>query len=142
MSGTGSVIGLDPGAERVGIAASDPSGVIATPVATVPRRDGVLWPRLASEIAERSTCQIVVGLPRQMDGSEGDAALAARRFADEVARRTALPVAMWDERLTSVQAERALIAGGMRRRRRRQTIDAVAAALMLQNWLDAARRSP
>ena len=82
----------------------------------------------------------MVGLPRRLDGSEGEAAAAARALADEASRECGLPVEMWDERLTTVAAERALIAGGMRRQRRRETVDAVAAALMLQSWLDARTR--
>jgi putative Holliday junction resolvase len=74
-----------------------------------------------------------------LDGSEGEAAQEARRFAAEVERRTGMAVELWDERLTTVQAERTLVDAGVRRSRRRTRVDAVAAALLLQNWLDARR---
>jgi putative holliday junction resolvase len=136
---TGAALGLDAGSVRVGVAASDPTGTIATPVATLSRNDPQLWERISSEAAQRGAARIVVGLPRAMSGDEGAAAAAARDFAAEVGRRTGLPVELWDERLTTVQAERALVATGMRRRRRREVVDAVAAGLMLQAWLDRSR---
>jgi putative Holliday junction resolvase len=143
----GTAIGLDVGSVRVGLAATDPTGTIASPVATLQRRDAAaMWRRVCDEASSRGATRIVVGLPRLLSGAEGDSALQARAFATEASRRTGLAVELFDERLTTVQAERALIAGGMRRERRRQVIDAVAAALMLQGWLDsrsaaAARRS-
>ena len=132
-------LGLDAGTVRVGVAASDPTGTIATPLTTLSRRDPQLWQWIRREAAQRGAARIVVGLPRAMSGEEGAAAAAARDFAAEVGRRTGLPVEMWDERLTSVQAERSLVATGMRRRRRREVVDAVAAGLMLQAWLDRSR---
>jgi len=137
------VLGLDAGTVRVGLAATDPTGTIATPVATLERGNGrALWDRVLAEARERGATRIVVGLPLGMGGGEGPAAQAARALAAEAGSKTGLPVEMWDERLTSVAAERALLASGMRRRRRRQVADAVAAALMLQGWLDAHRASP
>jgi len=134
-------LGLDPGSVRVGLAATDPTATIAGPVATLSRRDGAaLWARIRDEAQRRGAAHVVVGLPRRLDGSEGEAALAARELAAEASRETGLPVEMWDERLTTVSAERALVEAGMRRERRRRTIDAVAAAIMLQAWLDARRR--
>ena len=129
-------LGLDAGTVRVGVAATDPTGTIASPVTTLRRDDPDLFERIRAEARARGAARIVVGLPRAMSGGEGPAAESARRFADEVARRTGLPVEMWDERLTSVQAERSLVATGVRRRRRRDVVDAVAAGLMLQAWLD------
>jgi len=133
----GSVLGIDAGSVRVGIAVSDPTRTVATPVVTVQRRPETLWARLREEIAARGITSVVVGLPRRLDGSEGDAAAAARELATEVERRTGLAVVLRDERFTTAQAVRQMIASGMRRRRRRQKIDAVAATLMLQSWLDA-----
>jgi putative Holliday junction resolvase len=131
-------LGLDPGTVRVGLAATDPTATIAGPVATLSCRDRpALWERVRAEARERGAERLVVGLPRRLDGSEGEAAAAARALAGEASRETGLPVEMWDEWLTTVAAERALIAGGVRRERRRRTIDAVAAAIMLQSWLDA-----
>jgi putative Holliday junction resolvase len=124
----------------VGLAATDPTATIAGPVATLSRRDGAaLWDRVREEARTRGAERVVVGLPRRLDGSEGEAAVAARALAEEASLQTGLPVEMWDEWLTTVAAERALIEGGMRRERRRETIDAVAAAIMLQGWLDAHR---
>jgi putative holliday junction resolvase len=133
-------LGLDAGTVRVGLAATDPTGTLASPVAVLARnRAPELWDRVRREAAERSAEVLVVGLPRELDGGEGPAAEDARRLAGDAARETGLPVEMWDERFTSAQAERELIAGGMRRGRRRATVDGVAAALMLQGWLDARR---
>ena len=129
-------LGLDAGSVRIGVAATDPTGTIASPVTTLRRDDPALLERIGAEARVRGATRIVVGLPRAMSGAEGAAAESARRFAEEVARGTDLPVEMWDERLTSVQAERSLVATGMRRRRRREVADAVAAGLMLQAWLD------
>jgi putative holliday junction resolvase len=136
-------LGLDPGTVRVGLAAADPTGSLASPVAVLPRtRAGELWDRVRREAAERDAALIVVGLPRELDGSEGPAAADARALAADAQRETGLPVELWDERFTSAQAERELVAGGMRRDRRRRTVDGVAAALMLQGWLDSQRLRP
>ncbi len=144
MSATppGVTLGLDAGSVRVGLAATDPTATIASPVATLLRRDRGFWDRVREEARVRGAERLVVGLPLRLDGTEGDAAVAARTLADEASRQTGLPVEMWDERLSSVAAERALLESGMRRDRRREAIDAVAAAIMLQGWLDAARRRP
>lgn len=138
----GPVLALDPGSVRVGVAASDAAVPVATPVGSFPRDPAVLWPRLLQEVRDRGVRRIIVGLPRRLDGSEGDAAAAARELAAETERHTGVPCELWDERLTSVQAERQLIASGMRRRRRRETIDAAAATLLLQSWLDSSARPP
>jgi putative Holliday junction resolvase len=133
-------LGLDAGTVRVGLAATDPTGTLASPVAVLPRsRARALWERVRSEARERAASVLVVGLPRELDGSEGAAAEDARRLAADASRETGLPVELWDERFTSVQAERSLVAAGMRRSRRRETVDGVAAALMLQGWLDSRR---
>ena len=133
-------LGLDAGTVRVGLAATDPTGTLASPVAVLLRsRVRELWDRVRREAGDRAAEVVVVGLPRELDGSEGPAASDARKLAEDAARETGLPVEMWDERFTSAQAERELIAGGMRRDRRRATVDGVAAALMLQGWVDARR---
>lgn len=139
----GAVLGIDAGSVRVGLAASDPTRTVATPVATLPRSARTLWPRLGREVEARGVTSIVVGLPRRLDGSEGEAAAGARALAGEIERQTGVPVELWDERFTTAQAERQMIASGVRRRRRREFIDAAAATLMLQSWLDsqAAQRS-
>jgi putative Holliday junction resolvase len=136
-------LGVDAGSVRVGLAASDPTGTLASPVAVLARRDpATLWDRVRREAAARGARCLVVGLPRRLDGSEGAEAVAARALAAEAAAQTGLPVELWDERFTSAEAERALIAVGRRRQQRRQTIDAVAAALMLQSWLDRVGTTP
>jgi putative Holliday junction resolvase len=133
-------LGLDAGTVRVGLAAADPTCTLASPVAVLPRsRPRELWDRVRREASERDAARIVVGLPRELDGSEGPAAEDARTLAADAERETGLPVELYDERFTSAQAERELVAGGMRRAQRRQTVDGVAAALMLQGWLDSKR---
>ena len=138
-AGAGGVLALDPGSVRVGVAASVPGSFIATPVGSLPRDPATLWPRLLREVRERGVRRIVVGLPRTLDGGEGDAAAAARVLAAEAERQTGLPCELWDERFTTAQAERELIAAGVRRRRRREVVDAAAATLLLQSWLDSPR---
>lgn len=124
----------------MGLAASDPTRTLASPVAVLDRADGArLWERVRAEARLRAAVGVVVGLPLGMDGSEGDAAGAARALAAEAERETGLAVELQDERLSTVEAERSLLAQGMRRRRRRERVDAVAAAVVLQSWLDTRR---
>ncbi|MHB8718095.1 MAG: endolytic transglycosylase MltG [Candidatus Dormibacteria bacterium] len=134
-------LGIDVGRVRVGVAGSDPTGSIATPLAVLPRQPPArLWPPLLGLIAERQPALLVVGLPLRLDGGEGDVAADARSFAAELERRTGLPVQLRDERFTTAAAERSLVAQGTRRAARRNTVDSVAAALLLQAWLDSRRR--
>ncbi len=131
-------MGVDVGTVRVGVAGSDETGTIATPLRTISRRPTArLWEEVTEVVEERRPVRIVVGLPRRLDGSEGESAADARRLADELHRHTGLPVEMWDERFTTAAAERSLIAAGRRRAARRRSIDSVAASLLLQSWLDA-----
>jgi putative holliday junction resolvase len=131
-------LGVDVGSVRVGVAGSDETGTLATPLRTVPRRPAArLWRELRDVVEERCPERIVVGLPRRLDGSEGESAADARLVAGQLHERTGLPVELWDERFTTAAAERSLIAAGRRRAERRQTIDAVAASLLLQSWLDS-----
>ncbi|MBJ7595030.1 MAG: Holliday junction resolvase RuvX [Candidatus Dormibacteraeota bacterium] len=130
-------LGVDVGTVRVGLAGSDETGVIATPLRTVPRQPAArLWREVREVVEERLPACIVVGLPRRLDGSEGESAADARAVADQLHKRTGLPVEMWDERFTTAAAERSLIAAGQRRAQRRRSVDAVAATLLLQSWLD------
>ncbi len=131
------VLGIDVGSVRVGLAVSDETCTLASPVATIPNEPRTLWTRIAREMEDRQVERIVIGLPRLLDGSEGDAAAAARRFAAELGRRTTNAIEFWDERFTTTIAERSLIESGIRRKRRREVIDSVAAAVLLQSWLDA-----
>jgi len=134
----GRVLAVDPGSKRVGVAVSDPTGTIAQALATVPAepRD-TLAARLGQLVREQEASSIVVGLPRRMDGTEGPEAKAARALADELRKAARVRVELVDERLTTVAAERAMIEGGARRAARRQSIDRVAATLLLQSHLDS-----
>jgi putative Holliday junction resolvase len=135
-------LGVDVGTVRVGLAGSDETGTIATPLRTVPRQPAArLWAEVEQVVVARLPERIVVGLPRRLDGSEGKSAVDARGVAEQLHRRTGLPVEMWDERFTTAAAERSMIAAGQRRAKRRERIDAVAATLLLQSWLDSRRSS-
>jgi len=131
-------LALDFGERRIGVAASDALGLTASPLTVLDRTS------LADDIAKigdlarrRRADRIILGLPLNMDGSAGPAARRARRFAARLQRDLDIPVELWDERLTTVQAERALISSNARRDRRRAVRDAVSAALILQAYLDA-----
>jgi putative Holliday junction resolvase len=142
VSASCAAIGVDLGTRRVGLAGADPTGTIASPLRTLERRHPRFWTELERACAERGCRLLVVGLPRRLDGAEGPAAAAARSFAADAERRLGLEVAMWDEWLTTAQAERVLIEGGVRRGDRRSTVDALAATLILQSYLDAHPRRP
>lgn len=130
------VVAIDPGTRRVGLARSDAGGTIAEPLATLAAEPSeTLVDRLAGAARDAGAEELVVGLPRRLDGSSGPEAQAARRLADDLRRATGLRVTLVDERLSSVQAERALIASGARRDKRRQALDQVAATLILQAYL-------
>jgi putative Holliday junction resolvase len=132
-------LGIDPGEARIGVARSDPSGLIATPVETVPRGEGDLA-RIAAILAAEGAVEIVVGLPTSLSGREGPAAVRVREFADALAREVApVPVRLCDERLTTVTAESQLREQGRKGQRRRAVVDQVAAVVILQNALDTER---
>jgi putative Holliday junction resolvase len=134
------ILAVDPGSKRVGLALSDPTGTIAQALTTVPAEPAAtLAARLVELARGHDVERIVVGLPLRMDGSRGPEAAAAAKLAGELRSTSRLPVELVDERLTSVAAERALIAGGVRREKRRLTVDRVAATLMLQAHLDRRR---
>ena len=131
---------MDPGAKRVGLAVSDPTGTIAQPLSTLPAEPAdTLAERLAGVARQNDVKRIVVGLPLRMDGSHGPEARSARELAAALRKASRLPVELVDERLTTAAAERSLIAGGVKRASRRQTVDRVAAALLLQTHLDKKR---
>ncbi len=136
-------LGIDLGAKRIGVALSDTAGTMATPYEVVARSgDRARDHRRIRELAEEAGAEVlVVGLPLSLDGSEGPAARAARAEAVELESATGLPVELWDERLTTVTAERALVAADLRGPARRKVIDKVAASVLLQAWLDH-RRHP
>lgn len=135
----GVLLGVDVGEVRVGLAASDPGGVLAHPVATLARDDegGTDLDRITVEVRDRGAVGVVVGLPRSLSGEEGVAAGRARRYAVALQRRLEVPVRLWDERLTTVDAHRALRASGVRGRDQRGIVDQAAATLILQGALEA-----
>ncbi len=140
----GTRLGVDVGSVRVGLAASDPSGLVASPVETLARDvlGGRDVARVAAEAAERGAVEVVVGLPLSLSGREGPAAVAARAYAADLARALApVPVRMVDERLSTVSATAALVASGRRGRDQRRVVDQVAAVIVLQHALDAERSS-
>ena len=132
-------LGLDPGDARIGVARSDPSGFLATPVETVRRGRGDLA-RIAAIIAEEEAVEVVVGLPRSLSGGEGPAATKVREFAVRLAARVApVPVRLVDERLTTVSAEAMLRDRGKKGQQRRSVVDMAAAVMILQHALDTER---
>jgi len=134
----GRIMALDVGERTVGIAVSDLGHVIANGVTTLRRASlAADLDALAELVAEHEVSAIVVGWPLRLNGKPGAQAFKVERFAKKVADRLGLPVEKWDERMTTVAAERALIEGGVRRARRRQVVDTVAATLILQSYLDA-----
>jgi putative holliday junction resolvase len=136
-------IAVDVGSVRVGIARSDPRGVLAVPVTTLARDPdgGRDIGELAGLVAEYEAVGVVVGLPRTLAGAEGAAARIARDYGDQVAARIApIPVRFVDERLTTVSAQRKLHQGGVRGAAGRAVIDQAAAVELLQHWLDRRRR--
>jgi putative Holliday junction resolvase len=133
----GRIVALDPGSARIGVAVSDPLGITAQPHETLDAAASDLDERLRSLAAGAD--RFVVGLPVGLSGEEGPAAAAARAFAARVEEVTGLPVDLHDERFTTVTAERVLVEAGMRRERRKHARDRVAAAVLLQSYLDARR---
>jgi putative Holliday junction resolvase len=134
------ILAIDPGSKRVGLALSDPTATLAQALATVPAEPaGTLVGRIAEIARTSEAARIVVGLPRRLDGSRGPEAKAAQALADAIGKESGLPVELIDERLTTVAAERSLIAGGVRREKRKLSVDRVAATLMLQAHLDRRR---
>ncbi len=131
------VLALDWGTKRIGVAVSDPLGIMAQPLPTIANEgEEKVLAALRRVIEEKEVARIVVGLPVNMDGSAGPAALAAKEFAEMIARKIGLPVETWDERLTSADADSRLAESGMHWRRRKRHVDQVAAALILQSWLE------
>lgn len=132
------LLGLDIGGRRIGIAISDELGLIASPVGMV-RRDGSPGREIRAHAERYGASRLVVGLPVGMSGREGPQAQDVRAFMEAVAPEIGLPVEYWDERLTTAIAEKSLIARGTRRAKRRDEVDAVAAAVILQGYLDSLR---
>ncbi|WP_458790228.1 Holliday junction resolvase RuvX [Yoonia sp. MH D7] len=133
----GAVAGLDLGTVTIGVAMSDLRRGVATPILTIKRKKfGVDAAALLKLLDERKAHGIVLGLPRNMDGSEGPRAQATRGFARNLERLTELPITFWDERLSTVAATRAMIEADLSRKRRAELVDHVAAGFILQGLLD------
>jgi putative holliday junction resolvase len=137
----GALLGLDLGTKTIGVATSDPARRLATGVETIRRTNFTSdVTRLLALAAERKAAGLVLGLPLNMDGSEGPRAQSTRAFAKNLARVTELPIALWDERLSTAAVERALIAADVSRSRRAKAIDQHAAVFILQGALDRLAR--
>jgi putative Holliday junction resolvase len=140
----GTRLGIDPGDARIGVARSDPSGLLATPVETVRRGKGDLarLRRILADLAEETAVlEVVVGLPRSLGGGEGPAAAKVREFAAALAERVEVPVRLVDERLSTVSAEAMLRDQGRKGAKRRAVVDQAAAVVILQHALDTERAS-
>jgi len=133
------ILGLDPGERRIGVAIADPTGTIASPDRYIDRRSVDPGLEIAKLCEELDVGMIVIGLPIALNGREGPSAIAAREFGDMVHQATGITVEYHDERFTSVTADQALISGGVRRKKRKEKRDQVAAAVMLQGYLDRRR---
>lgn len=134
-------LGIDPGDVRIGVASSDPSGILATPVETVARGDGDL-DRIAALVEEYDAVRVYVGLPRSLSGKEGPSAGKVRAFARELAARLGpVPVRLCDERLSTVTAESQLRSQGRTGKKRRAVVDQAAAVVILQGALERERQS-
>ncbi|WP_374425578.1 Holliday junction resolvase RuvX [Paracoccus sp. (in: a-proteobacteria)] len=136
----GAIAGLDLGTKTLGVAVSDGLRGVASPLTTIRRSKFTADAQALLKIAEdRALVGLILGLPRNMDGSEGPRAQSTRAFARNLERLTPLPISFWDERLSTVAAERALLEGDTSRKRRAEVIDQVAAGYILQGALDRLR---
>ncbi|MEL6339899.1 MAG: Holliday junction resolvase RuvX [Myxococcota bacterium] len=131
------ILGVDVGTVRVGLALSDPLGLTAQPLEVVIRKQRDPGTRIRELVDEHHVQRIVVGQPYSLSGEESPATDAVASFVKDLRTRVTCPIELWDERLTSVQAERAMIEGGASRKKRRAELDKVAASFILQSYLDA-----
>ena len=132
------ILAVDLGLARTGLAISDESGFLASPVGTIAEKDlDVLCDKIADTVRERQATEIVVGHPRHMDGSCGESAQRAEGFAKALGDKTGLPVHLWDERMTTVSAIGYLNQTDTRGKKRKAVVDTVAATIILQNYLDS-----
>lgn len=140
---TGRLLAVDWGEVRIGLAMSDESQVLASPLDTLVRRAGKRLPmaRLLELVGEYEPAGVVIGLPLTGEGDEGASAAAAREMAEVIARRTGLPLEMWDERMSTARALGAIREQGGSTRGRKGDVDALAAAVLLQHFLDARREA-
>jgi putative Holliday junction resolvase len=132
------VLALDHGAKRMGLALSDELGMIAQPLGYIPAEPFARFlARLKDIIRDKEVELLLVGMPRNLDGSYGPAALKVQEFVAVLKETIGIPIQTWDERLTSAQANRFLIQAGARRDKRKEKVDQTAAAILLQSYLDA-----
>ncbi|GFN33573.1 Holliday junction resolvase RuvX [Paenibacillus xylaniclasticus] len=132
------IMGLDYGDRNIGVAVSDAFGWTAQGVGVVhPRRDGGEYDEIAALVKEHEVSEVVVGLPKNMNGTIGPRGEICMAFAEELQQKLNLPVHLWDERLTTVSAERTLLEADVSRKKRKQVVDKLAATLILQNYLDS-----
>ena len=137
LQSNNSLIGLDLGTKTIGVAVSDTILSIATPIKTIKRKKFSLdTENLLEIISTKNCCGVIIGLPKNMDGSEGPRAQSTRAFARNFSAKTELPITFWDERLSTVAAKKALLEADTTRKRRAEVIDHVAAAYILQGFLD------
>ncbi|HZQ27303.1 MAG TPA: Holliday junction resolvase RuvX [Acidimicrobiales bacterium] len=138
MSGgaKGRVVGLDLGTKRIGVAVTDPTKTLASPYEVIARSPDA-YARIARIVEETEAERVVVGLPLSMSGQAGAAAQSAQAEADALAELLPVPVELWDERLTTVTADRGMMELRMKADARRRVVDKVAAAVLLQSWLEA-----
>lgn len=131
------VLGIDLGEARVGVAVSDELGLLAHPLETIDVRKTPLLPRIADLVRNRGIATVVVGVPRNMEGSRGPAAQKAQDFIDRLRSVVACPVIPWDERLSTVEARRGMREAGRKEKKQKHVIDQAAAQVILQGWLDS-----
>jgi putative Holliday junction resolvase len=132
------ILALDPGSKRIGVAVSDELKMLAQPLEYIPAEPfAAFLERLRILLKEKEVELILVGMPRNMDGSYGPAALKVQQFVAVLGDAVAIPIKTWDERLTSVMANRFLIQGNVRRNKRKEKVDKMAAAILLQGYLDS-----
>ena len=137
LKSSNSLIGLDLGTKTIGVAVSDTILSAATPIKTIKRKKfSIDADQLLEIISTKNCCGVVIGLPKNMDGSEGPRAQSTRAFGKNFSSKTMLPITFWDERLSTVAAEKALLEADTSRKRRSEVIDHVAAAYILQGFLD------
>jgi putative Holliday junction resolvase len=137
----GRILGLDYGSHRIGTAVSDPLGITAQPLVAIRRQGESLdIDAVGDLVREYSVRTVLIGLPLHLSGEEGTQAKQARRFGEKIAERLGIPVETWDERMTTAQAERHLIASGVRRKRRKEIRDSLSAVILLQSALDYRNR--
>lgn len=131
------ILALDVGSVRVGVAMSDPLGITAQPLEVIERKKNSPFQRVKELVEEHEVTCVLIGRPLTMSGEAGLAVQAIEAFAEDLRKKVSVPLVMWDERLTTKEAERMMIQSGARRETRKANIDKIAAAILLQSYLDA-----